>query len=76
MTTAPRPVSSGYEKDAQILNTNLRNCLEILLGNPRALDTDSRTTVGAFPHICCATIEGDRGTANPGEAIGYDVGGW
>lgn len=38
-----------------VLNTNLRNRLEILHANPRALDTDFPATVGAFPYISSAT---------------------
>ena len=58
------------------LGTNLCNGLEILKGNPRALDTDFPATVGTFPHIGSATVEGDRVIANSGEVTGYDVRGW
>ena len=73
MTTAPRLFFSGYEKDAPILNTNLRNCLKILHANPRAFDTDSPATVSAFPHVGSATVEGDRVMANSNEITGYIV---
>ena len=58
------------------MNTDLGNSLEVLNRNPRALDTDFPTTVGAFPYIGSAAVDGYRVIANFGEVTGYVVRGW
>lgn len=52
-------------------DTNLRDGLKILLGNPWALDADFPATVSAFPHIGGATIDGYRVITDSGEITRY-----